>query len=495
MSLINDVLKNLEERQASDADGERSALAGLTPAERTPRLSGRWPWLAGAAAMIVGASAAGLLLRPSPPLLEPLSELAPAAPAALERWNEPEPLRPAATSWLARPAPPAVGAGGETAAPSQLEKVDIEPGSAHTRLTFHLSRETSYRLSREAGDQELHVVLSDTELVAELPGLELRDTPIQAIGASSTAGNLTLRLELKQPVQARDSLLSEAGSTRLVLDLYAPAAASEEPRAELAQPPPPLPDRLGERSPLAGGLAELPSALERTLRLEAPPAAPAPAPELAEPPTPEPPAAPPVIEKKVRPETSDERADRLYDAALRLAASGRRLEAAERYRSALKTFPGHRAAREQLALLLVKLNRSAEATEVLREGLRQDPTYTTFAKLQARILTDRNALEGALEVLRAAAPAVAEDPEYHAFVAALYQRKGEHTLAVSLYRQVLKHAPDASVWWMGLGISLEAEERTTAALEAFGRSAQLGNLDPETLRYVNRRIRALRNKL
>lgn len=48
---------------------------------------------------------------------------------------------------------------------------------------------------------------------------------------------------------------------------------------------------------------------------------------------------------------------------------------------------------------------------------------------------------------------------------------------------------------MGLGISLEAEERTTAALEAFGRSAQLGNLDPETLRYVNRRIRALRNKL
>jgi MSHA biogenesis protein MshN len=84
-----------------------------------------------------------------------------------------------------------------------------------------------------------------------------------------------------------------------------------------------------------------------------------------------------------------------------------------------------------------------------------------------------------------------QSAEYHAFYAALLQRKNRHAEAVEHYQIALKAAPKTAAWLMGYGISLQALARVDEAKEAYQRALDTKNLSPELQAFVQQKIHNL----
>ena len=185
------------------------------------------------------------------------------------------------------------------------------------------------------------------------------------------------------------------------------------------------------------------------------------------------------------------RADQEFRRAVNLVNQGRIAEGMDGFRAALVIDPGHQAARQTLVALLLEAKRVDEAATLLQDGLAVNPDNTEFAMLLARVMVEGNDVSKALFVLQRHAAPPDRNPDFHAFAAALYQRLGRHREAIDQYQTALRLAPSAGVWWVGLGISLQAAERPKDAAEAFTRAKAAGNLAPELASFVDQRLRQL----
>jgi MSHA biogenesis protein MshN len=88
-------------------------------------------------------------------------------------------------------------------------------------------------------------------------------------------------------------------------------------------------------------------------------------------------------------------------------------------------------------------------------------------------------------------PYAAGSGEYHAFLAGALQREQRHREASEQYLAALRIAPQNGVWWMGLGISQQAEKHNAEALAAFERARDAGNLTPQLQAFVERKLQLL----
>jgi len=197
------------------------------------------------------------------------------------------------------------------------------------------------------------------------------------------------------------------------------------------------------------------------------------------------------IDKQPRVSTPAERAENEFRKATALLNQGRVAEAIDGYRSTLQQDGKHVAARQALVGLLLENRRIDEAQQLLQEGLRLAPDRPDYAILLARIQVERGDVQGAHDLLSKHAGGAANNADYHAFDAALLQRLGRHKEAVSEYEAALRLAPGAGVWWMGLGISLQADNRGTEALDAYRRAKSVGGLSPDLLAFVDQRMKQL----
>jgi MSHA biogenesis protein MshN len=198
------------------------------------------------------------------------------------------------------------------------------------------------------------------------------------------------------------------------------------------------------------------------------------------------------FEKKDRPQTIEEMAEGAYREGVRFMQQGRPTQADQALRTALTHDPKHLAARELLAGLQLEQGRTLEARKILEQGLVQVPEHLPFAQLLARLYVDQGAEPNAVAVLEKVRAQGADQPEYLAFLATLYQRAGRYADAVQAYRQALGIRPQEGRWWLGLGISLEAQKNLPAASEAYQR-AKTAILDPKLARYAEQRLGALKN--
>jgi MSHA biogenesis protein MshN len=189
--------------------------------------------------------------------------------------------------------------------------------------------------------------------------------------------------------------------------------------------------------------------------------------------------------------TPVERADTQFRKATALLNQGRVAEAMDGYKGVLQVDARHAAARQALVGLLLESRRIDEAQQYLQEGLNLNPERTAYAILLARIQVERGDLQGAHDLLGKYAGRAAGDAEYHAFDAAVLQRLGRHKEAVASYEAALKLAPRTALWWMGMGISLQAENRGDQALGAFQRAKAVGGLSPDLLAFVDQRVKQL----
>lgn len=188
-----------------------------------------------------------------------------------------------------------------------------------------------------------------------------------------------------------------------------------------------------------------------------------------------------------------EHAQDAYQEGQRYNAERNYPEAERSWRSALDWDAQHRPAREQLVTLLLATGRAADAQRLLEEGMAIAPGYPAFALILARVQVERGQETEALVMLEQASSRTNGDVDISAFIATLHQRAGRHAEAAQRFQQVLAARPLEGRWWVGLAISLEAQQNWQAARGAYARAMNGTSLTAELMRYTEQRMTALRN--
>ncbi len=199
-----------------------------------------------------------------------------------------------------------------------------------------------------------------------------------------------------------------------------------------------------------------------------------------------------VMDKRVKPFSPNEKAESEYRRAADLLQKGRTADADKHLRLALSADAAHTPSRELLAGLMLQQGHWREAQELLEQGIDAVPAHYPFAQLLARVHVEHGADHKALAVMEASRRAGAENPEYVAFLAALYQRAGKHAEAVKTYSEAVTLNPQEGRWWLGMGISLEAVQDWSAAGAAYQRAINSGVLDDRLLQYARQRLAIVR---
>lgn len=195
-----------------------------------------------------------------------------------------------------------------------------------------------------------------------------------------------------------------------------------------------------------------------------------------------------VMDKRVKPFSPNEKAESEYRRAADLLQKGRMADAEKHLKLALGADATYTPARELLAGLMLQQGHWHEAQKLLEQGIGAVPAHYPFAQLLARVHVEHGADHKALAVMEGSRRAGAENPEYVAFLAALYQRAGKHAEAVKTYSEAVALNPQEGRWWLGMGISLEAVQDRDAAGAAYQRAINSGVLDDKLLQYARQRL-------
>lgn len=201
--------------------------------------------------------------------------------------------------------------------------------------------------------------------------------------------------------------------------------------------------------------------------------------------------APSSLTKQIKEPTSQQNAENEFRKGATLAQQGKTPEAITALEIALQFDSHHTAARQTLVALLVESKRTDEAIRRLREGLQADPAQSGLAMILARLQVEKGELKAAIDSLQRVPQYASDRADFQAFLAALLQRDNRHKEAAERYAIALKKSPQNGIWWMGLGISLQAENRTADATDAYNRAKSTGSLSPELRAFVDEKLNGL----
>jgi len=322
--------------------------------------------------------------------------------------------------------------------PAGLTGITLQVEKEMTILRLLLSQNTLYRVTRN-GKNRLMIVLENTRLIANLPQIDTMDSAVKILQMTNQAdGSLKIIFILNEGAELSHLEMNEAGQPpELKIDLSY-KNAGDATLHNLSQ------DDVVEEHQMQSI-------------------------------------------KKISYDTS---MDAEYKQAMYFSNQGQDSEAITQLTKFLVKYPAFIPARKSLATLLLKQGNISKAQQVVNIGLQQQPLYLPYVQLKAQILVDTGNIKQALNLLQMTAPPVEENPEYHAFIAALYQRQNQPTFAEKLYERLVNLQPNNSIWWMGLGIARESLNKNSGALEAY-QKANTDNLSPELKVYVETRIHAL----
>ena len=200
---------------------------------------------------------------------------------------------------------------------------------------------------------------------------------------------------------------------------------------------------------------------------------------------------PAVVEKIIEGKqvTPQQSIDNTWRRALGDLQDGRVDEAIVGLQRTLQRDPRHQGARETLVRLLLEAQRPDEAMRQLQQSLALDPKQPAQAMMLARLQLDKNGGgAAALDTLKRSLPFAGDHLDYRAFLAGVLQREQRYREAAEQYQLALQAAPDNSVWWMGLGIALQADNQPAQARAAFERAKGLQTLSPQLQAFVERKL-------
>ncbi len=188
-----------------------------------------------------------------------------------------------------------------------------------------------------------------------------------------------------------------------------------------------------------------------------------------------------------------QRSDNYYRQALTLLQQSRDDEAKQALQQALEGHASNHPARQLLAELLADTGRNAEAEALLREGLSLAPGNIGFGMTLAQMQAVGD-LAAAVATLKQGLKAAGDDAAYHAMLAALLLKQGQHAEAIPHYITALRSNPMMSNWLIGAGISMQAENKWDDADAAFQRALDIGELSDEVAQFVSEQLALIRQQ-
>jgi MSHA biogenesis protein MshN len=181
-----------------------------------------------------------------------------------------------------------------------------------------------------------------------------------------------------------------------------------------------------------------------------------------------------------------------YLAGIEQMRTGNFAAAEDSFTSSLKINPSFINARLQLIAALQQQNKLVQAQEQMLEGVTQTPENLQLRKVYARLLMGNHHNLEAIEVLRAQPfPAVTQDLEYFALLAALLQETRQFAAAAQTYASLLQLRPETALWWFGLGVSMDQDGDFDQARNAYRRALALPGLSADVQKYVQSRLKVL----
>ncbi|MEH6649056.1 MAG: tetratricopeptide repeat protein [Motiliproteus sp.] len=175
----------------------------------------------------------------------------------------------------------------------------------------------------------------------------------------------------------------------------------------------------------------------------------------------------------------------------RLVNARQLTQAQQQLRSYIAVHPVASESRTLLATLQIGSQQTVQAQQLIDKGLELDPYHPGLRKLKARLLIQNSQLSQAIELLNPQLPAVAADPEYHQILAAAQQAAGQHQQAAAIYHRLLSLRSDEPAWWIGLALSLESMQQTRQAREAYQNVLRIPGLSRALSDYAGQRLSRL----
>jgi MSHA biogenesis protein MshN len=192
--------------------------------------------------------------------------------------------------------------------------------------------------------------------------------------------------------------------------------------------------------------------------------------------------------------SAQQKSENFYREAVSLMQQSRGADAQRALRQSLAANAQNHVARQMLAGLLVDAGRNDEAITLLRDGLALAPGHSGFTMALARLQVAAGTTAEASATLEQGLPNAGDDAEYHAFYATLLQNQGRNAEAIQHYIIALRSNPMMSNWLIGVGISLQAENKLADATEAFQRAISSGELSPELTQFANQHLEQMRQQ-
>jgi len=194
-----------------------------------------------------------------------------------------------------------------------------------------------------------------------------------------------------------------------------------------------------------------------------------------------------VVLRELTPKQASENS---YRRALAALQEGRVSAALADLDKAVELDPRNDAARQTYVSLLMENGRNDDAIRQLRLALGIDPRQPGLAIILARLQLEKGG-PAALETLMKTLPYAGDSPVYNAYLAGVLQREQRHAEAAEHYRIALQQSPQNAVWWIGLAISLQADQHLPEAREAYNRARSGSGLTPELRGFVDRELAKL----
>lgn len=148
-------------------------------------------------------------------------------------------------------------------------------------------------------------------------------------------------------------------------------------------------------------------------------------------------------------------------------------------------------ARGYLVTLQLSSGLREPASILLQESLLIHPQDFTLRKLQSRVLLSDRKVTETLQLLENSKPAVERDPEYYELLATAYQQGGQYEQAAKMYYQLLQYQNGTPRWWVGMAYSLELDKRYGEALRAYQSATQIPGISASLKTYAEQRVQAL----
>ncbi|MCP4597300.1 tetratricopeptide repeat protein [Neptuniibacter sp.] len=148
-------------------------------------------------------------------------------------------------------------------------------------------------------------------------------------------------------------------------------------------------------------------------------------------------------------------------------------------------------ARGLLATLMLSTGNLSKAKEVITNSLAIHPQDGGLRKLQSRLWIAEGKSAQVVSLLQQNTPLLAKDPEYYELLASAYQQVGDYERSAKTYYQLLQHSREIPRWWVGMGYALEQSRHYTEARDAYLSALKVVGIEPSLKSYAEQRAKAL----